>query len=245
MPGKTKAQSFELAAFRPSFEAARYAILFAALAASAVFAMLSESYVAVPLLLAFYFGGFGLQVWMDRVRPTLTMGADGFSIRSRAEERFVAWTDFVRFEKAPRGLIAITQDGWVPLGRTGVTFDEALKRLIREQPRETLKQLEEAAQHWRQERAKPRILHLFEAHDEAQWPTILEKAAQSDFRTSGITQSHLCDDLLNPDTPPGLRELLAKTLPIRVEESDVAEAIEAFASERSKEVLRSRLADAD
>lgn len=241
MPDESKARLFELSHFRPRFESLIYALAWGLPACMATFH---------PLLIALMpcggFLAFGLQICMDRVRPTLTMGADGFSIRSRAQERFVPWADFVCFEKAPRGIIALTRDGWVPLGRTGVTFDEARQRLIREhKPHETLKQLEEAAQHWRQERAKPRTLRLLETHDEEQWPTILEKAAQSGFRTSGITQANLRDDLLSPNTPPPLRELLAETLKIRVEEDAIEETIETFASARSKAVLRSLLANAD
>ncbi|MFK8003394.1 MAG: hypothetical protein AB8H86_27735 [Polyangiales bacterium] len=242
MPDEEKAQSFELAAFRPRFEAVLYALAWALPAGAVLFAMLNESYIAAPFFVAFYFSGFGLHIWTNRIRSTLTMGVDGFSIRRRGKERFVRWTDFVSFDKAPRGLIALTQDGWVPLGRTLVVWDKTIRRHREHKPRETLKLLEEAAKHWRQERAKPRILQLLEGHDEAQWPAVLKKAAQSDFRTSGITQMHLVEDLLNPETPPVLREVLVKTLKFRIEEDVVEDALETFASERSMKALRSAIA---
>lgn len=242
MPKDAKARSFVLAAFRPPFESALYALAWTLPAALGICALYYQPILALLLVNLGVFSGFGLQIWMDRIRPTLTMGVDGFSVRTTGKEWFVAWTDFVSFEKTPRGLMALTQDGWVPLGRTGITFDDARQKLIREhKPRETLLELEEAAKYWRQETAKPRIMPLLEGHDKEQWSTILEKAAQSDFRTSGITQSHLRDDLLNPETPPALRELLAKTLKVRIEEDVVEDTIEAFASERSKKALRSLL----
>ncbi|MFT5356131.1 MAG: hypothetical protein ACI9KE_003354 [Polyangiales bacterium] len=241
MPGESKARSFVLAAFRPPFESMLYGLALTLPAAAALLATLDKSYFAPPLVAVGCSIGLWLN-WLSSIRSTLTMGVDGFSVCRRAKERFVPWTDFVRFEKGPRGIVTLTSNGWVSLGRAHVISDKAMMQRDREYGMgETLKQLEEAAKQWRQQRAKPRTLQLLEGHDERQWSTILEKAAQSDFRTSGITQSHLRDDLLNPETPPALRELLAKTLKVRIEEDVVEDTIEAFASERSKKALRSLL----
>lgn len=93
----------------------------------------------------------------------------------------------------------------------------------------------------RVDREVPRALPFVDGHNEKQWPELLERATQGDFRTNGITQTHLLEDLLNPDTPPALRELVAKTLKVRVEPTDLKNANEVFASERSKKALRHML----
>ena len=170
------------------------------------------------------------------------MGKDGFSIRRLWRERFVPWSEFEGFESTPRGIVAHTVGGRLPIGRARVVLDEGTKSPREQTQLDTLGKLYSAARDWREERPKPRVLQLLDGHPQAAWPAVLSRAVDGDFRTSGITQTHLRDDLLNPDTPPALREVLAKTLKVRIEEDVVEDAIEVFASERSKNALRSVIA---
>lgn len=123
-----------------------------------------------------------------------------------------------------------TKTGWVALGRQLSGTDEVEQLII-------------AEGEWRDEHAQPHLTALLHDHAEKDWPRILERAAQGDFCTSGITQTHLLEDLLNPNTPPAVRELLAKTLQIRVEQDEVEDALKVFASSRSKRALHRLLAD--
>lgn len=234
MPDEEKARFFELSSVAPASETALFALAWFALVAGTVFALVQGSFfVAFALTVFWMLGGFFVRGSMERKPSSLTVGVDGFTVAGPSNERFVPWAEFLRFEETRQGTVAVTNDAWLPLGRVYSWNGVAARNRDTRVPM-TIADLEEAAKHWRQERAKPRILQLLEGHDEAQWPAVLKKAAQSDFRTSGITQTHLVEDLLNPETPPVLREVLVKTLKFRIEEDVVEDALETFASERSE-----------
>lgn len=237
-------QVFQLRPFRPRFETLLYAGTFI-LPVILLTVFLPLPWAALGVWASIPPSAL-LAMWHNRAKVSLTMGADGVSILRFGRERFVRWADFQRFESTPRGIVAHTSEGSVPLGRALVVPGEPRAYVHQNKDRQlsqidTLNELEMAATHWRQERAKPRIVQLLEGHAESEWAAAVERAVQGDYRASGITQSNLLEDLLNPDTPPALRELLAKSLRVRVEETEVEEAIEVFASERSKKTLRGLL----
>lgn len=177
---------------------------------------------------------FALQMVMNLARWRLRLGEDGISVQRFGRERFVPWKHFLSFEKTSRGILAETRQGSVQLGRPHPNHTHV-------GPIKIFQKLTELADELRVEREAPRALPFVDGHNEKQWPGLLERATQGDFRTNGITQTHLLEDLLNPDTPPALRELVAKSLSVRVEEADIENAIEVFASERSKKALKSLL----
>ena len=177
---------------------------------------------------------FVLQVVMNLARWRLRLGDDGISVRRFGREHFIPWKDFLSFEKSTRGILAKTRSGDVRLGRPHPNHTHVGSVKI-------FQKLKALADELRVEREAPRALPFLEGHAEKQWPELLKRAAQGDFRKSGITQTHLLEDLLNPDTPPALRELVAKTLKVRVEDADLQQTIEVFASERSKKALQSLL----
>ena len=175
------------------------------------------------------------QLYLHRPDWLVQFGKDGLSIQRFTGEEFIPWARFEGFIETNRGIHAKTPDGDVPVGG------------IPRSPEESLGALRRAAELAR-ERATPRLPHvltLIEGHDESRWPELLERAAAGDFRAKSITEMHLRDDLLNPNTPPALREVLANTLKIRVDVSETMDTIATLASERSRRALRSLLADAD
>ena len=205
--------------------------------------IVNQSLSGIPLIL------FSLLAVLFFVRRSekhllVTMGVDGFSMRQRKKARFVSWTDFSHFEVAKRGIVARTKDGsTVEMGGAGLRDGaQSIEQKFIQRP-ETVNALTNAAEEWQHERTRPRLSELLEGQAEDDWGRILERALDGDFRTNGITQSQLEEDLLHPDTPPPLRELLAKNLRVRVEEAAVEEAIEAFASERSQKALKALLTE--
>ncbi|MFK8003395.1 MAG: hypothetical protein AB8H86_27740 [Polyangiales bacterium] len=174
------------------------------------------------------------QLYLHRPDWLVQFGNDGLSIQRSTGEEFIPWTRFEGFIETNRGIHAKTPDGDVPIGG------------IPRSPEESLGALSRAAELAQKRPPKlPHVLTLIEGHDESRWPELLERAAAGDFRTNSITEMHLRDDLLNPDTPPALREVLASTLKVRVDVGETIDAIATLASERSKKALRSLLADAD
>lgn len=187
--------------------------------------------IMMPLTFGTFAVPFVLQAVMNLARWRLRLGEDGVSVRRFGRESFIPWKQFLSFEKSRRGILAKTRRGDVQLGRPHPNHTHV-------GPIKIFEKLKVLAGELQVDRETPRSLPFLEGHDEAQWPELLERAAQGDFRTGGVTQSHLLEDLMNPDTPPALRELLAKSVKIRVEPADVEDAVEVFASERSKKALR-------
>lgn len=207
--------------YRPPLAEASYAFLLVLPVIASVLALWLPAFIAIPLFGVSLAAPVSFQLFLHRPDWVVGLGQDGLSVLHDGREQFVPWNQFVGFVRNHRGIVAKTREGDVPLG-CGTSVMARLKTMTAR---------------LRSEREGPNVMSLLVDQDEEHWPLIIERAAQGDFRSHGITQAQLIEDLLNPATPPAMREALASGLRVRVPEADVQDTIKVLASERSRKTL--------